>query len=1072
MWYRLRYFLIGKLIYVCFVLWNSIVFSQPLASGYGKFLGSAADPSVPSSFDSYWNQITPGNAGKWGSAEPARGQFTWSADLYYNYAKQHGIPFKWHTLIWGAQQPAWIETLSAAEQLQEIKNWFSAVAARYPEIDLIDVVNEPLHQPPDNQHYGKYIQALGGAGATGYDWVIKAFELARQYFGPKVKLLINEFSIIGGNQATTDYLQVIQLLQARNLIDGIGVQGHRFELEGADVGTMQNNLNRLAATGLPIYISEFDVAPQNIVNDATQLAEMKRIFPMLWQHPGVKGITFWGYIEGQVWQTSTYLVRSDGSERPALVWLRNYLTAGAYRTRQSGNWNDANTWERRNDTMWVSASNPPAITDNAISILSGDTVTITATDSADQLTVVLGGVMMIDSGVTFLVKKGEGTDLLVNGTVMNFGILAQEDSVEIIFTDRYIHEQDGGILPKAVWKQNSTCEINKVVNTVPSYTVQNFYNFTWNCPSQSVNANLGLQNGTTTISGTLTVTSTNWNHDLSLNPQHQISLFSGAGSCSVNNIIINGSDAALVAQGSAYIDTMTVNGTITLSNGGLFSLSADSAGKTTCLVNGDFVVTDSAYIGKSYASNLSKLIFNKSGVQNFTLPATGTTFVGAPSFVVDSGATLNVGTSVLRGTGSFLVQSNGTLQSGHSAGINGNVACTGENGGGNFFSKNASYCYNGSSAQLTGTLLPDTVQGLTIDNSAGVALSHGVTINGLLEMKKGILSSAGNGVTYGRSGSLKYSGSSSQTTTDVEFPLSNGPKDVIIANITTAGVTLHASRTITYLNLSSGRFTVGVNTLSADSVFNGNATSRYVVTSGGGTLRLASVRTSQVLFPVGAAAYAPVWIANSGDADTISVGVIDDATPATFGGRVKVKWNINENTNGGGLYTLQFGWGTTLEDVTFKTNKAHNAHIFWMSDTTEAGTGDYWQRLSTYPSYLGRGGITALGSFAVGRFKDVPDVVGVERDDTKMPTEFSLYQNYPNPFNPLTTISFDLPERADVHLIVYDVLGKVVKEKKAGRFEPGNHKMKVDASHLSSGIYFYKLEAGKYLGIKKMILLK
>jgi len=51
----------------------------------------------------------------------------------------------------------------------------------------------------------------------------------------------------------------------------------------------------------------------------------KKIFPVLWKHPGVKGITIWGYIEGQVWQSSTYLVRYNGTARPALLWLAQYI---------------------------------------------------------------------------------------------------------------------------------------------------------------------------------------------------------------------------------------------------------------------------------------------------------------------------------------------------------------------------------------------------------------------------------------------------------------------------------------------------------------------------------------------------------------------------------------------------------------------------------------------------------------------------------------------------------------------------------------------------------------------------
>ena len=204
------------------------------------------------------------------------------------------------------------------------------VGQRYPNTDMIDVVNEALagHNPPDGgDGRANYKNALGGNGATGWDWVINSFKLARKYL-PNTKLLINDYGIINSNSATTSYLQIINLLRDRGLIDGIGVQGHRFELESADTNTIKSNLNKLAATGLPIYISEFDLG--NLSNAGTpddnqQLNLYKKIFPVLWKHNGVKGITLWGYREGEMWQETCYIVRSNGTARPALLWLAQYV---------------------------------------------------------------------------------------------------------------------------------------------------------------------------------------------------------------------------------------------------------------------------------------------------------------------------------------------------------------------------------------------------------------------------------------------------------------------------------------------------------------------------------------------------------------------------------------------------------------------------------------------------------------------------------------------------------------------------------------------------------------------------
>jgi len=202
------------------------------------------------------------------------------------------------------------------------------VGQKYPNINLVDVVNEPLHNPPDGLNgHANYLQALGGKGATGWDWVIKAFELARQYL-PHAKLLLNEYGILNSPQTTAQYVNLINLLKSRGLIDGIGVQGHLFTLEGADTNVVKQCLASLGATGLPVYVSELDLGnpgDTGTPNDNEQLQAYEEEFPVLWNSPAVKGITTWGYIQGMTWQATAYLVNSDGSSRPALTWLAQFI---------------------------------------------------------------------------------------------------------------------------------------------------------------------------------------------------------------------------------------------------------------------------------------------------------------------------------------------------------------------------------------------------------------------------------------------------------------------------------------------------------------------------------------------------------------------------------------------------------------------------------------------------------------------------------------------------------------------------------------------------------------------------
>jgi endo-1,4-beta-xylanase len=307
---------------------TTLVWKGPaFGTGQAKFIGCSYGNTDPN-FIKYWNQVTPENAGKFGSVAVSAdsSQWNWSGlDAAYNYAINNHLIFKDHNLVWGQQQPTWLTSsgLDSAHQANAVEQWIRMVGRRYPKTDMVDVVNEPLvgHNP------APYAAALGGAGSTGWDWVIWAFQKARQYM-PSAKLLLNDYGIINNNSATTSYLQLINLLKDRGLIDGIGVQGHRFELESADTNVVKSNLDRLAATGLPIYISEFDLGNLNnsgTPDDNQQLQLYQKVFPILWKHPGVKGITFWGYLEGLTWQTTCFLVHSDGTARPALFWLGQYV---------------------------------------------------------------------------------------------------------------------------------------------------------------------------------------------------------------------------------------------------------------------------------------------------------------------------------------------------------------------------------------------------------------------------------------------------------------------------------------------------------------------------------------------------------------------------------------------------------------------------------------------------------------------------------------------------------------------------------------------------------------------------
>lgn len=96
----------------------------------------------------------------------------------------------------------------------------------------------------------------------------------------------------------------------------------------------------------------------------------------------------------------------------------------------------------------------------------------------------------------------------------------------------------------------------------------------------------------------------------------------------------------------------------------------------------------------------------------------------------------------------------------------------------------------------------------------------------------------------------------------------------------------------------------------------------------------------------------------------------------------------------------------------------------------------------------------------------------IDQYSNQIPKDFALMQNYPNPFNPITYIYFGLPRAEEVHLEVFNALGEKLYVLSSGRRPAGYHRVVFNAGSLPSGVYIYRLQAGVFLQVKKMILLK
>ena len=99
-------------------------------------------------------------------------------------------------------------------------------------------------------------------------------------------------------------------------------------------------------------------------------------------------------------------------------------------------------------------------------------------------------------------------------------------------------------------------------------------------------------------------------------------------------------------------------------------------------------------------------------------------------------------------------------------------------------------------------------------------------------------------------------------------------------------------------------------------------------------------------------------------------------------------------------------------------------------------------------------------------------ITGIKNENAALPQNYRLMQNYPNPFNPATTIEFALPRRGNVHLLVVNMIGQVVKVLADGEYAAGIHTVTLDASHLASGIYFCRFQTDNFVDVKKLTFLK
>ncbi len=497
---------------------------------------------------------------------------------------------------------------------------------------------------------------------------------------------------------------------------------------------------------------------------------------------------------------------------------------GDYQTRDSGNWSNAQVWQTYNGAAWVNVATAPT---------GSETITVLAADS-----------VFVDAAVS------------ISGTLVNQGIVEDNDLLTIADGGTYQHDRDEGRVPLATWAVGSTMLVTGVTATAPNDRDQDYYNLTFNTPGLTNRLHMNLDSNT--IGGDIRVI------DTAAKRWYLTSASTDGDSCLVTiigNVYVENGEFSV--QGSSKMNTKyTVHhyGNIEVT-GGNFSIARGSQsglGTTTWFMHeGNFSIANAKTQNSNAMPDGAKFIFMKDGTQILTIGEN--VDMSALPIQVNGGTTLDMGASAMSGGGNFTVQKWAGIKTTLAGGINEIFASMGD--GIVTLEDDSNYEFNGSSAQITGTLMPATVSSLTINNTAGVTLSQATTINGMLHLV---------------------------------------------------------------------------------------------------------------------------------------AGVFDNTIPFTLGP------NGSVSEEGGSLL--------------------------------------------------------------------VP--TAVERQETNIPTSFAMYQNYPNPFNPTTTIRFDVPERAKVVVKVFDLMGREVVELVNEPFAAGAYSVTWDARGYASGVYYYQINAGNFISVKKLVLMK
>jgi hypothetical protein len=600
----------------------------------------------------------------------------------------------------------------------------------------------------------------------------------------------------------------------------------------------------------------------------------------------------------------------------------------------------------------------------------------------------------------------------ITGTFVNStgGTISNSTVARLNFASNgtYQHSQNGGVIPTATWNRNSTCLINGITTTNPTNMGQTFGNLTWNCPSQTSDANF---DGIFTLTGNFNLNSTGLTG---------VFRFASGTTSITGNYSQSGGISRLANTSNR---TLNVSGNFSMTGGELRM----SVGSGIGIMNISGNVSHTSGTITETSSGSGSINFNGAMNQSYS---GGGTISGTINFTTNNSAGITLLTSVTFPAG--LTMTNGnialngftlTLGTGATTATRGTLAWTS-----GLITGNGTFTRWFSTASITlGNVLGLFPMGNSTDN-------RNVWIGGT-PLIGGTISVQHNNLTGTTALSFIENSLSFDKRTNMSWTLStaNGFAGLSLA-LRIQGSGIPGINAVGDLNicLASG---IAGGTYSAPG---GSVTNPQVNRSG-----LTQTNLANTFY----------FASTSGSPLPVELSYF--AVKTLKGGGAQLDWKTETEISNYGFEVYRLNQSSDWKLIGFVEGYGNsNSPKEYLFEDKNVSSGKYSYRLKQ---------IDTAGNFTYSKTIEI---------NFGLPAEFELSQNYPNPFNPVTTIKFSLPESGNVKLTIYNLLGEQVEEPINEFKNAGVHTINFNASELNSGVYIYKIESNGFVQSRKMTLIK